>query len=230
VGRFSLLLGIFWAFSLVNPSTGAGQTATHPPNCTVPFNNDCPAFPPPTCNVILNEDYKFVMVQPTLATNVNPAIDLQYHRHFSSYPTYELPLTFLSDALGIGNLMQKPKPALDCCHANLVFTRDVKRPPVASFEWSGGTETVVNQPNPLLQGQTLTLTIPANMSGVTVVTGGATEFLFSTSRPHLKITNSDGSKVFDSDLQCVKASVLEIVVRPPDPSGTQTNPVLWIHP
>jgi hypothetical protein len=214
--------------------TGARPTSYAPPHCENPLSNDCPNYPPPACSVFSSNDYRYEVPAPNFTANVTPALTRHYSAHYSSYPTYELPITFLWDSLGIANLVGDPQPPLKGC-TNVKFTRDAKKPPLAAFLYDGDTETVQTKPNALFS-QTLTLTIPKNMSGFSIVTGGSIEFHFQESSiPHLVVKNSDGTTASDVFMQCVKVTYREADVKPmPDhannPPGSKNNPDFVIHP
>jgi hypothetical protein len=209
-------------------------TSYNLPNCENPLSNDCPNYPPPTCNVISSNDYRYEVTAPNFTTNVTPAMSRHYSAHYSNYPTYELPVTFLWDSLGIADLVGDPQPPIKTC-LNIKFTRNAQKPPLATFLYAGDTETVQTKPNPFFS-QTLSLTIPKNMMGFTIVTGGSIEFHFQEQAvPHLVVTNSDGSTASDVLMQCVKVTYREVDVKPlPDPAhnepGSKNNPDFVIHP
>jgi hypothetical protein len=143
-------------------------------------------------------------------------------------------MTFLWDSLGIADLVGDPQPPLKMC-ANIKFTRVAQKPPVATFTYSGNTETVQTKTNPLFS-QTLTLTIPKDMTGYSIVTAGSVEFHFlEQSVPHLVVKNADGSTVSDVYMNCMKVSYREADVKPlmdhaNNPAGSQANPDFVIHP
>ena len=178
--------------------------------CTNPNNPECPPYPPPTCNFIANNDWSIPFQYKNLATDILPTIRTHYRRHNSSYPTYTFPLTFLWESLGIGGLMDDPNPKLDCCHRDIVFTRDPHKPIVATFVWTGNPVTVDSKSNPLIKDWHLTLTIPGHLTGSTTVAAGFTEFRFYSDLPHIKITYKGTDVVYDDDIQCMKGSVTSV--------------------
>lgn len=226
------LLRVILGFSFLSASCLAQQhTPGQAPPCMNPTNRECPPYPPPTCNVIDNNDWTIPFQQPNLAAEILPTIQTHYRKHSTNYPTYTFPLTFLWDSLGISSLMDDPKPKLDCCHQNIVFTRDQRSPTVAVFDWTGTAETVDSKPLPQLQGWKLQLKIPAHLTGWTTITAGFTEFRFnSVEVPHITITEPGGTVVYNDDISCTKGSNTSVVVKPREPSGTQKNPDLVIRP
>lgn len=216
-------LPLLWAQKQSVP----GRSGAEP--CTNPDNPACPANIPPTCNYIANDDYSYGFQRTTLAAEVGPAIVQHLRIHNASYPTYKLPITFLWDSLGIGDLMKDPN--LPCCGRDVSFTRSARSPDYATFQWSGAPFDVPSQSNPILMGYQLKIHIGSKLTGWTVVAAGVSEFHFDEgARPHLQITDPSGKIPFDLDLQCLKASVTSVVARPASGPGTQALPVLVIHP
>jgi hypothetical protein len=225
LGPWVLIAILYFCFLHTVPLLGQPHAAP----CTNPVSSDCPPNVPPECNVVANNDWTYSFQQQNLAKEILPSISTHYRRHYSSYPTYTFPITFLWDSLGISGLMDDPSPKLDCCN-NIVFTRIARSPPAATFDWSGPAETVSSKPNPILQGWKLTIQVPSHLTGTTVVAAGFTEFRFSgTQLPHITITYNGQTQNYQ-DISCTKGSVTSVVAKPREPSGTKTNPDLLIHP
>jgi hypothetical protein len=207
------------------------QQHEHPPGwpCNNPNNPECPVNTPPTCNVVVNNDYRFELKRPSLAHDVAGPIQLHFQRHYSSYPSYDLPLTFMWESLGIKDLMDDPH--MDCCSKDIHFTRELKFPMIADFSWSGNPVTVNSKPNPILSGYKIQIKVRGKLAGVATVGAGFSEFHFDRgSMPHVSISDPTNNQIFDADLECVKTSATSVVGKPIEPSGTQTNPDLHIHP
>jgi len=209
--------------------------AQNPPPQPSPCNNEnpeCQVNPPLTCDFIANDEYSYQLKRPTLANEVLPALQKQFRTHNANYPTYTLPITFLWNSLGIGDLMQDPaESVLPCCKRDVLFTHSQVNAVVANFAWSGTAFDVPSKANPILMGTKITISIPAQLQGTTFVAAGISEFHFKNgSRPHLKIVAADNSVTFDQPLSCMRVSLNSVIVRPPGSHGTQTNPILVIHP
>lgn len=197
--------------------------------CNNPNNPECPVTTNPSCTVVENNDYTYSLQRPSLTKDVAGPLQLHFQRHYSSYPTYDLPLTFLWDSLAIKDLMEDAK--MSCCDKDIHFTRYVKFPMLADFSWTGNPVTVSSKPNPILSGFKIQIKIPSKLSGIAVVGGGFSEFHFDDGKmPHLTIINSNSKQIFDADLHCLKTSATSVVAKPIEPSGTQLNPDLFIYP
>jgi hypothetical protein len=200
--------------------------------CVNPQNPECPENTSPLCNIVVNNDFRYELQRIGLAQDVAGPLQLVFQRHYSSYPGYDLPITFIWDSIGLQNIMAGPNPPLDCCNKDIHFTRAKEKfRMISQFTWSGQAFSVPSKPNPILQGFTISVKIPEKLSGIATVGAGFFELNFDDNKmPHLLIEDSRQQKVFDADLQCIKTSTTSVVLKPIEPSGTQINPDLLIHP
>lgn len=188
----------------------AGTIATVPllaiADCWSPF--DCEPKGP-TCIINKNNEPWQPWTVPNFFKTVSPALDDQASLN-AKLVDYDLPLDFVLKIAGLSGIV-KFNPPLKCDDKSLHCTRIKGSPTRARFQRAPGSGLSVADGTIGLVS--VHVEIPNDMSGITAVGGGYSEFVFDRGKaPKLQI-NSNGVPVFDGDLTCVNSTFISSTIR-----------------
>ena len=152
--------------------------------------------------------------------NVGPGIREHTTVHYSRPDRgYQLPINFVWQIVGLGKLFDEP--ALDCCGRNIDFVRDLSMKRRALFSRKGTAFVVKSKPNP--DNYDIQISIPNEISGMTYVFPGSSEFHYEPGKaPRLRIVDG-GLLIFDDELRCTNSSAPFAAVKRVNPGKNRPN-------
>jgi hypothetical protein len=178
----------------------------------------------PYCTIDKNsEDHVFVAVDH-FESITWPAVRQHLAIHNNAFNTYQTPLRFLIDSLGLTRYLTKdttacpPCPAGCCQCANncaplIQFTKPANRSPQATFTW---TDTKPAEFDGVISNTNFTIRVPSQISGFTTVGPSHSELFFNEEHPpRISLTDSNGKVILDQKISCLNVSTFESVVRSP---------------
>lgn len=193
--------------TLAIPVTGTGECSELIQGCD-PVGS--------TCKINENHEKRLIFTQPNYYQSVSPAITTVVTTHYSQRPSYALPISFLWQIAGLGDLFDDPSPGINCCQRNIQFTHVAGSRTKATFVRQADSDlTLVSKAIPNSQIK-VTMTIPANLTGTVVAAGGYVDFFFpEASSPTLTIQDGTNTIFPLGKIQCIGATPLVGTVRRP---------------
>jgi hypothetical protein len=154
----------------------------------------------PLCRINKSNEKWQELTVPNYFASASPAIDEQRALHERG-SDYDLPTTFILKIVGLKDVVTVKPPG--SCDDLIHFTRIPKSRLRARFLRSSHVPSVADGS---IDGWDIHFEIPGDMSGVTVVGGGYSEFHFDANKePKLKLTYA-GEAIFDGPVRCINAT------------------------
>jgi hypothetical protein len=165
-----------------------------------------------------NETWQPISI-PGFFIQVIPAIDEQEALHYSQHADYDLPLDFVLKVAGLSGIVHFNQP-LNCDEKNLHFSRLYSDVRCQRLESGTFCNTPRSQRARFLRNTassdatasgsfgktTFRVVIPKDVSGITVVGGGFTEFHFDSGKEPTLVIDNAGTEIFDGPIMCINAT------------------------